>query len=296
MRKHRIEVARKRYNGNIMKSEHKTFPILKDIMSLVKSNKIIIKNISGVSRLTTSLVTAPLKIFNPNSSSHWCHLVLSNYGGGYISGDDIRIEITCENQSLLYLGTQGNTRIYKQAEGKESRQSIIGNVKSQSIAVIAPDPTVLHEGSYFKSKQMWSLATDANLVLTDWIHSGRYECNESFHFHSYESEISIYRNAELVLLDQLLTRPGELDPNVIGRFGPYRMLLNIFLIGNKVHRVAQELQTCCCFNEKRRLRDLVREPSVAPKYPDQFCSLSEFMDDGYVFRALGRNKIDLEKY
>jgi len=201
-------------------------------MSLVKSNKIIIKNISGVSRLTTSLVTAPLKIFNPTSYSHWCHLVLSNYGGGFISGDDIRIEITCENHSLLFLGTQGNTRIYKQTEGKESRQSIIGNVRSQAIAVIAPDPTVLHEGSQFKSKQTWDLAGDADLVLTDWIHSGRYECNESFHFHSYESEISICRDTELVLLDQLLTKPGEFDPHSIGRFGPYRMLLNIFLIGS----------------------------------------------------------------
>ena len=265
-------------------------------MPLVKSNKIIIKNISGVSRLSTSLITAPLKVFNPNSYSNWCHLVLSNYGGGFVSGDDIRIEITCESHSLLYLGTQSNTRIYKQSASKESSQSILGHVENQAVAVIAPDPTVLHEGSHFQSKQIWNLADDANLVLTDWILPGRLECNESFLYRSYTSEISIRKDSELVLLGQLNSTPGELDPTSIGRFGPYRTRLNIFLIGDKVSRIVEELQECCCFNEQRRIRDLVREPQVAPTYPDRFCSLSEFMHDGYVFRALGKNKNDLEQY
>ena len=265
-------------------------------MSSVKFNKIIIKNISGVSYLATSLINTPLKVFNPNSYSHWCHIVLSNYGGGFISGDNISIEITCKSHSLLYLGSQGNTRIYKQTESKESSQSISGLVESQAVAVIAPDPTVLHRGSHFQNKQMWNLASDANLLLTDWILSGRLECNESFLYDSYSSEIGIRRESELVLLDQLNSTPGELDPNVIGRFGPYRTLLNIFLIGNKVSRITEELQEFCYFNEKRRLRDLVREPQVTPTYPDRFCSLSQFMHDGYIFRALGKNKSDLEHY
>ena len=71
-----------------------------------------------------------------------CQVYLSNYGGGLLAGDEIRMRVECHPDSRLYLGTQASTKIYRSASGKTGVQETIGTLHAGAIAVVCPDPVV----------------------------------------------------------------------------------------------------------------------------------------------------------
>lgn len=234
----------------------------------------------GVSRLTSGNVPSPLKLLNPAAPGECCHLVLSNYGGGFLQGDRMALEVECGAGSRLLLGSQANTRIYR-SQGEAAGLTLDGRLEDGALAVAMPDPVVPHAGSRFRQRQHWKLAATARLVLVETLIAGRLGTGERFAFEDFDSEVRITVAGRLVLVDRLAIDPARLDPSAPGAFGEHGASMTVYLAGMGLEEPARALETTAMEGAAAREGRLI-------------CGCAPFKDAGWVFRAVGATREELD--
>jgi len=212
-----------------------------DASEETKWSRIKVAACHGTSRVVSCRSVQPLKILNPRNLSDCSQVYLSSYGGGLVAGDDIRLDIECEANSKLFLGTQADTKIYKSVDGKTARQHIRGHIGKDATAVILPDALIPFADSRFEQIQEWHLNSSSNLMLVDWIHSGRTGHGECFDFDSLRSEICIRIDGKKRVIDRLQIEPSMGDPRAAGAFGTYRSYLSMYIVGKSLRNMLQDL-------------------------------------------------------
>lgn len=195
-------------------------------------SEIEVEKVRGNTNLVTEKSEKPLKILNPGSDAHACHIVLSNYGGGFVTGDAIHLNIKCGSGSSAFLGTQANTRIYKSDEGEKCTQHICGTLEKDAVLVMLPDPLVLQEGSCFEQYQEWYMEPGSMLFIMDWLIPGRVDAGEKFAFRNYVSSVKIYQCNQLLLFDSFAFDPGHINAYSAGNFGDYNGFMMGYLVGS----------------------------------------------------------------
>lgn len=213
-----------------------------DCSSKPRWSRIRVSAWNGVSRVVGCKNVQPLKILNPRNLSDSCQVYLSSYGGGFVAGDDIRLDIECESDSKLFLGTQADTKIYKSVDGKTARQHIRGRLGKGATAVILPDALVPFADSRFAQIQEWNISRTSNLMLVDWIHSGRTGHGECFDFDFLKSEVRILVDGKKRIVDRLRIEPSKDNPRGAGGFGSYRSLLSVYIVGQSLRDALQDLE------------------------------------------------------
>ncbi|GAC1378613.1 MAG: hypothetical protein NVSMB30_26580 [Hymenobacter sp.] len=189
-------------------------------------------HVRGRSRLTTCKSLQPLKVFNPDSPTAACHLVLSSYGGGMVAGDVIRLRLTGQAHSHTFVSTQASTKIFRSIDGAVAEQHTAGRLAAGAVAVVFPDPVVLQANSRYRQVQEWHLAPDALLLVVDWFHSGRMDQGERFAFTTLHSELRVRVDGRLVLLDRFGFCPAEHIATSPANFADYQSFLSVFLVGS----------------------------------------------------------------
>ena len=184
------------------------------------------------SRLVACQSLQPLKVFNPNSPTAACHVVLSSYGGGMVAGDAIRLHITGQAHTRLVLGTQASTRIFRSVDGAVAEQHTAGWLAEGALAVVFPDPVVLQAESRYRQTQEWHLAPSSLLLLVDWFHSGRMDQGERFAFAALHSELRVRVAGRLVVLDRFAFSPEENIATSPANFAGHQTFLSVFLVGS----------------------------------------------------------------
>jgi urease accessory protein len=203
--------------------------------------QITVGYVGGKSRLTTAYANTPLKLLAPKTHTTTCHVVLSNYGGGFVSGDVVHISMQCEANTKVCLGTQANTRVYRATNEDWSSQVVAGTVDRDALAVVCQDPLVLHAGAKFRQEQNWSLHEDSSVLLTDWLASGRHETGERFEFSAFESTIRIEVDGSPVMLDRFSLNADQ-SPSLGGSpMGPFDQMLAIYAYGPMLQAVVPQL-------------------------------------------------------
>ena len=193
-------------------------------------SKVEVERVGGRSRLTSCLSIAPLKILTPDSEADYSTVVLSGYGGGLVAGDSVRLDIRCGREAKLFLGTQAFTKVYKSTDGQVAHQEIAGHIEPGGCVVALPDPVVPYAKSVFVQNQVWRLREGAVLVLLDGGTAGRGERGERFQYSSYTSNITVYREGELLLVERFDSQPDLQTAERIGGFGEYAAFANAFII------------------------------------------------------------------
>ena len=262
-------------------------------MSEVNWSKLNIANVRGKSRLTSCKSVSPLKVFNPQQISDFCSVVLSNYGGGFVQGDRINIKINIEENAKCFLSTQANTRIYKSQDGKVSSQIVHGRIEANGMAILLPDPVVPHAGSRFKQSQIWDLGKSSSLILVETLHPGRIGIGEEFAFHNYSSDLSIRMDQKLIVKDHYVFEPDKSSLRWPGNFGPYRIVTNVFLIGESLRDSLQSLKEnfksflSCTMGSGKKME--TNSPStLTDRLPAFLLSMTRVENIGYVLRILAR--------
>lgn len=194
-------------------------------------SEIEVANVRDCSRLVVCRCVAPVKAFNPGHDDKLCQVILSNYGGGLVQGDIVRLRFHCRENASAYLGTQANTRVYRADDGKDCLQEVCGTLDAGSRAIVLPDPLVLHAGSRLRQVQEWTVAEDAELILGDTIHPGRMDTGEIFEYETYESRIRIHGPDGLLVRDDFRLDRTAADPPRVGVMGQFRIVTNIYLVG-----------------------------------------------------------------
>lgn len=131
-------------------------------------------------------------------------LFLLNYGGGFVAGDSIDLEINLGRQTRLILLTQGSTKVFKSPnEHVTSSQNTQISVRQGSALCYIPEPVQPFSKSSFMQNQIFELETghqealgtstgSASLFVCDWTSNGRGARNERWDFYKYTSKIEVW--------------------------------------------------------------------------------------------------------
>lgn len=248
-------------------------------------SRITVERVRGASRLTCHSTLPPLKVLSPGAGGgDCCHAVLSNYGGGFLQGDEVNLEVHCGARARLLLGSQANTRIYRNPEGRASVFRLHGSLGAGALGVVVPEPVVPHAESIFRQEQVWRLAADARLILAEWLIPGRLELQERFAFQRYRSEIKIFIEDELLLLERCDLEPGAEELRSPAHFGPFGSMLNVYLIGPGLDGLAQAMEATAealAGSENPAARRVIH-------------CLTPLKKHGQMLRLLGLRRLDTE--
>lgn len=256
-------------------------------------NSLVVDRSGDRSRLTTCINHPPLKYINPRPAGGACQVYQSNYGGGLLGGDAIRMSVECRPGSRLYLGTQSSTKVYKSPSGIVSSQETVGMLHAGSLAVVCPDPVVPFQGSRYRQTQTWELHPESDLVLVDWIQSGREARGEVFAFHGFESELRLVRpGGRPLLVERFGCDPGETGPAACGQFGPFRSWLSVYLAGEKASVLGD---TLCPELLALGAAEAASAGAGAPGADRRlWVAVGKREGLGWVIRALGRDRRDVQ--
>jgi urease accessory protein len=196
--------------------------------------------VGGHTAVTRARAQSPLKLLCPRGAGPSAWAFVSNYGGGLVAGDDVRLRLHAGEETTSLLSTQSSTKVYRTRSEIGARQSISARIDAGALCVAAPDPVTCFAGARFEQHSQWHLDETASLVLVDSLSSGRVAHGERWALSHYKSSNEIFLGNRRVFRDVLLLDPvdGPLDdPQRMGRIDCLAMIV---LIGPRVLPAAVE--------------------------------------------------------
>lgn len=253
-------------------------------------SQVEVAQVQEKSKLVTCKSVQPLKILNPASHNKSCHVVLSNFGGGMVSGDQINLHIICGACTNLFLSSQSNSKIFKSIDGAAAEQTITGALEENALAVVFPDPVVLQEGSVYRQVQHWEVQPKSLLFVVDWFHSGRMDMGERYAFSSFFSELKVTAKGKIVLLDRFAFSPEQHIATSPANFGQYQTMFSAYLIGSpgeeRFEYLSQQLL------QLRMPESAVLGFDMTSK--DYVLSVVKAREGAYILRTMAKSRMDLQ--
>lgn len=221
--------------------------------------------------LSTLSYQYPLKLISPRGLGQPCLSVfIMSYGGGLVGGDQIDLSVTIEKECKLSLLTQGSTKIFKQRGGSTMQTTGFRTVTSQTMKVVIeeggllallPDPVQPFSDSCYHQYQSFEMHSKGNLILLDWITSGRPARGENWTLSSFRSRNDIFEippseeppatDKKLVLRDTLI-----LNSNVARSMSLHECFATLIIRGPLLQTFSESIV------EKFRNEERVRRPSA----------------------------------
>ena len=232
-----------------------------------------IELVRGESAVTSSFATNPLKLLTPRSHGPSVWGYLSSFGGGFVAGDQTRLNLSLGQNTRCFFGTQASTKIYRNTGLRACGHRTYATLGEKAALVFAPDPVQAYAGSTYVQRQEFRLAAGAGLALVDWLSSGRVARGERWAFHQFASRNDVFLNGERIFVDSISLRGTEslaASPHRTGRFNCLAMLL---LVGEALRPAAAAL-----------LAEIAGRP--VPRRGSLVCSASP-VADGAILRIAG---------
>jgi urease accessory protein len=180
--------------------------------------------------LDRSYATSPVKLFTTRNYAGACWIYAATLGGGFVGGDAVRMTLHVGPGAIALLTTQASTKVYRSL--KPASQQISAIVGDDALLAVVPDPIVCYAGADFSQEQRYDLADRSNLVVVDWMTSGRHAAGERWAFARYTSRIHIARNGKRTLYDGL-TLQTDTD-TIAERMGRFDVWANCIVTGPHV--------------------------------------------------------------
>lgn len=197
-----------------------------------RSSRIAFDLLDDKTVLVEQFSQKPLKIVNPLSHRSACLCMLTSYGGGFVQGDQVALDIHCRRNTSSVISSQANTRVYE-SNGERCTQEINARLEKGAFHVFFNDPLVMHQNGVFHQRTNFHLQTDSVLLYFDWFTAGRTAYGEVFAFEEYDAVTKIYLNQKCEIWDAFNISPRELDVQSPGAFNNTNSFLNIYLVGDK---------------------------------------------------------------
>jgi urease accessory protein len=200
-----------------------------------------IELVSGESTVTSALARSPLKLLTPRARGRSVWACTSSFGGGFVAGDQTRLDLRMGSNTRCYLGTQAATKVYRNPARRPCGHVTRAALAENALLVFAPDRVQGFAGSSYSQRQQFNLAEGAGLALLDWFTAGRVACGERWEFSRLQSRNEVFQAGERVFLDSILLDPadGALAASMrAGRFNCFAMLL---LVGPPLREAAGRL-------------------------------------------------------
>ncbi len=182
--------------------------------------------------LERSFATSPVKLFSTGARGAACWIYAATLGGGFVGGDEVCMSLDVGNGATALLTTQASTKVYRSL--KPASQTISAAIGEDALLAVLPDPVVCFADADFSQEQRYALAATSDLVVVDWMTSGRQASGERWAFSRYASRIRVERHGRLALLDSV-TLQDDLEP-VAARMGRFNVSATVVMSGPRVER------------------------------------------------------------
>ncbi|MEY2410669.1 MAG: urease accessory protein [Verrucomicrobiota bacterium] len=211
---------------------------------------------SGQARLSVSLVAGqssvisaragnPLKLLIPTPRGRSVSACLTNLGGGYVAGDQTRLDIEVDAGAACVVGTQGSTKIYRNPLRRPCSHFTAARVADEALLVLAPDVVQAYADSTYAQQQEVHLAPGGALVLVDWLSSGRSDAGEHWVFNRYQSRTDIFAadglSSRRLFLDSLRLESNDGPAGVARSMGRFHCLALLLVLGPMLAGISTDL-------------------------------------------------------
>lgn len=175
----------------------------------------------GITYLKRSYYTPPFKLADVREDKRdkTLQLMLMSSSPGILDGDEYHIKIDLDEDCALKLSTQSYQRLFKM-NGSASQKMEVNMAIGSSFCYL-PHPTVPHESSNLISKSNIWLSDSCTLIWGEILTCGRKQNGEVFLFSKYHSLTQIYLNKKLIIKENLLIKPLQINVNAIGQLEHY---------------------------------------------------------------------------
>jgi urease accessory protein len=193
---------------------------------------------------TTSFVSSlrssnPLRLLAPINRGPSVWAFTSSYGGGFVGGDQTRLELQLAPDTRTYLGSQASTKVYRNPNALPCGHTTIAHAAARSLLVLAPDPVQPFAQAHYRQRQEIHLDASAGLVLVDAVSAGRTARDERWDFDHFESRNDVFVNGRRRFLDILALRPSDGPLRDRFRLGRFNCIALILLLGPPARAAAE---------------------------------------------------------
>lgn len=180
--------------------------------------------LSGKYHYGSFKVTHPLYLDDENEAT----LYLLSTGGGYVNGDTYRMELRAKVGSAVSLKNQGATKVYRTIDTPPIQENKM-ILEAGSAVYFVPEPTILYKDAKFHQYTEITMEKTATLYLADILTPGWSPDGELFSYEEYRSEVKVFYEGELAVLDRLRLVPGKKNSGIgfLDSYSHYGSLLVI---------------------------------------------------------------------
>jgi len=200
-----------------------------------------VESVFGESTVTSAFASTPLKLLTPRSrgTSVWAYT--SSFGGGFVAGDETRLELNIGKDARCFLGTQASTKIYRNPSQRACGHVTQVTVGENALLVFAPDPVQPFKSSSYVQRQTFQLAAGAGLVLVDWFTSGRAARGEHWAFDRFQSRNEVFIAGRRAFLDSILLNAANGFNASVHQTGRFNCFAALLLLGTPLKEFAEKL-------------------------------------------------------
>ena len=194
----------------------------------------VIARPDGRSVVSRAYATSPLRLLTPENHGRAAWVYTSSYGGGLVDGDCVELDIEVGAGAAAYVSTQASTKVYRSERGAAT--DVRAAVAAGGLLILMPDPVVCFAASRYAQTQRFEVAGGANLIVVDWLSSGRAASGERWQFDEYVSRLRVDVDGTLVVHDTLALRAA--DGDLTRRLGRFDVLALVLVLGSDLRGIA----------------------------------------------------------
>jgi urease accessory protein len=191
----------------------------------------------GRSVVTRAFARSPLRLLTPGNHGRAAWIYTSSFGGGLVDGDRIELDIDVHSGASVYLSTQASTKVYRSARGTAT--AVRARVAPGAAMVVMPDPVVCFAQSRYTQEQRFEVGARSNLVVVDWLSSGRTGSGERWQFDEYVSRLHIHVDGRLAVHDAIALRAS--DGSLATRLGRFDVLALAVMLGDDLRAASARI-------------------------------------------------------
>ncbi|KAF3793364.1 Urease accessory protein D [Nymphaea thermarum] len=250
-----------------------------------KNGVMVVEKVGGRSTPTRCFSRYPLKLIIPSkagaadSDAVWVYTV--SFGGGIVSGDRISFDVRIGNDCTAAIKTQSSTKVYKAIGAKCSEQILEAQVGSNALLALLPDPVTCFAGARYSQKQIFRIVSNSNLIIVDWLTSGRHERGEKWDFSLYKSTNNIFLEGDHPLfLDSVIPKLKQIQNQITND------------VKETMSRLFQlPFAARSCYNKRQKSQHTIEQPDFLAS-----CSGFGNKDIGLVVRIMALTTESVYKF
>ncbi len=179
--------------------------------------------------------TPPFKIADVREDKRdkTLQLMVMSSSPGILDGDEYHIKVDLDEDCALDLQTQSYQRIFNMQNSALQQMEVNMNVGSSFCYL--PHPSVPHENADFTARNKISLSNNCRLIWGEVLTCGRKLNGEVFLFTKYHNLTEIFLNGKLIIKENLLMKPKQINVSTIGQLEGYTHQASLIFLDEKAN-------------------------------------------------------------